>query len=678
MTLREAGAGSRGPADLPPERILVAVSASPTAVWVIHSAAHMAASLGAEWIVVHVDRPGELGQAKRDDSRLAQTLHLAESLGAEVVSLFGNNVGGEILAYARARNVTRIVVGKPGGRWWRYRLLGSVVDDLVHRSDDIDIYVIRGTEEREGRRDTLIPITRTSPVSAYFLSVPVVAAATAIAVLLSRHLTPSDLTMIYLVGVVFAAVRLGRGPSMLASALSVVAFNFFFIPPRYTLSVWDSRYLLTLVVMLGVGAVTGSLAGRLRTQAEAARVREQRIASLYAFSRECGRTAGVESVVRLAERFIGEMAGAEVWLFLRNASGELEPAPGVTSAFALRVEEQAAAQWVLEHGLMAGRGTDTLPELQVLYMPLIAPRGTIGVLGLYVEDGSPVDPDRIRLVQALAGQTAVVLERAVLAQDAHRAQIQAESERLRDALLSSVSHDLRTPLGTISGAASSLADPDAHIPEESRRDLAQSIFEESERLNRLVGNLLSMTRLESGAVVLQKEWLPVEEVVGSALTRLKTILRDRPVTIRVSEDTPMASLDGVLIEQVLVNLIENALKHSPEDTPIDIGAYAQGGQLVVEVADRGEGIVEGSERRIFEKFSTSRTRGLSEGIGLGLAICRGFVEAHGGTIDAANRPGGGAVFRFAIPIGDAPPAMPPSEMDENVDERRGIDGTGQA
>lgn len=660
-----SGVDGRRVASPRPERLLVAVSASPTATRVVHAAANMVASFGFAWIVVHVEKPGELGRAQRDDSRLAQTLHLAESLGAEVVSLFGNSVSGEILAYARARGVTRIVVGKPGGSWWRHRLLGSLVDDLVRGSDDIDIYVIRGAEEPAVRRDNLIPLARTGRRGAYLLGVSVVAVATGVASILSRHLVPGDLTMIYLVGVVFAAVRLGPGPSMLASILSLVAFNFFFVPPRYTLSVWDSRYLLTLAVMLAVSALTGSLAGRLRTQATAARVREQRIASLYAFSRECTRASDIESVVPLAERFIGEMAGADVWLFLRNDQGGLEPAPGITSAFALRAEEQAAAQWVFEHGLMAGRGTDTLPDLQALYIPLIAPQGTSAVLGLFVEDGSPVDPDRIRLVQALAGQVAIVLERAQLAREAHRAQVEAESERLRDALLSSVSHDLRTPLGTISGAASSLADPDAHVPEESRRELAQSIFEESERLNRLVGNLLSMTRIEFGAVALQKEWLPVEEVVGSALTRLRKILRDRPVSIRVAEDTPMASLDGVLIEQVLVNLIENAVKYGPEGMPIEIDASARGDRLVIEVSDHGEGIAPGAEERIFESFATSRTQGPSQGIGLGLAICKGFVEAHGGTIRAESRPGGGAVFRFAVPIGDSPPPMPSGETDED-------------
>ena len=666
---RASGQNGRDPATPRPERILVAVSASPTAVRVLRSAARMAASLESDWIVVHVEKPGELGQAKRDDSRLAQTLHLAETLGAEVVSLFGNSISGEILTYARARRVTRIVIGKPGGRWWRYRLLGSVIDDLVRESRDIDIYVIRGTEEQEARSDNLVSRTRTGPRGVYLLSVPVVVTATGVAILLSRHMAPGDLTMIYLVGVVFAAVRLGLGPSMLASILSAVAFNFFFVPPRYTLSVWDPRHLLTLAVMLAVSALIGSLAGRLRTQAQTARIREQRIASLYAFSRECSRASDVASVVHLAERFIGEMANAEVWIFLRTATGGLEPAPGITSAFALRAEERAAAQWVLEHGLMAGRGTDTLPDLQALYLPLIAPRGTTGVLGLFHEDGPPVDPDRIRLVQALAGQTAIVLEQAELAREAHRVQIRAESERLRDALLSSVSHDLRTPLGTISGAASSLADPDAHFPEDSRRELARSICEESERLNRLVGDLLSMTRLESGAVILQKEWHPVEEVVGSALTRLRKMLRDRPVTIHVAEDTPMTYLDGVLVEQVLVNLIENALKHSSEGTPIEIDASARGDQLVIDVADHGEGIAEASAEWIFEKFSTSRTKGISEGVGLGLAICKGFVEAHGGTIFAENRPGGGALFRFTIPIGEGPPPMPPGESEEDAEER---------
>lgn len=624
----------------------------------------MAASLGCAWIVAHVEKPGGLKRAHRDDSRLAQTLHLADALGAEVVTLLGHSVSAEILGYARARRVTRIVVGKPGGRWWRYRLLGSVVEDLVRGSDDIDTYVIQRSEAHEARPDGLRAHRKTPTWHAYLLTVPVIAAATAIAVPLSPRSSPSDLAMIYLLGVIFVAVRLGLGPSILASVLGVLTLNFAFVPPRFTLSVWDPRHLVSLAVMLAVGALTGSLAARLRTQARTAALREQRIASLYAFSRECGRATDLASVVRLAERFIGEMAGAEVWLFLRGESGGLEPAPGITSAFTLRQEEKAAVQWVYEHGLLAGRGTDTLPELQALYLPMIAPRGTIGVLGLFTEGDSTVDPDRIRLVQALAGQTAIVIERAVLAREAQRAQLQAEAERLRDALFSSVSHDLRTPLGTISGAASALADPGAGLTDDARRELAESVCEESERLNRLVGDLLSMTRIEAGAVVLRKEWLPVEEVIGSALHRLSRSLGERPVTIEVAGDLPMAPLDSVLMEQVLVNLIENAVKHSPDPAPIEIRAGTREGSLVLEVADRGEGLAEGAEEIIFEKFSRSRARGGSEGTGLGLAICRGFVEAHGGTIRAQSRPGGGALFTIEIPLGATPPPLPPSDADE--------------
>jgi two-component system, OmpR family, sensor histidine kinase KdpD len=638
------------------ERILVCVSASPSAPRVVRAAARMAAGLGAEWIVAHVERP-----RAPDRRQLAATLRMAEQLGAEIVTLPGESVSHEILTYARSRNVTKIVVGKPAGRWWRYRLLGSVVDELVRYSDEIDVYVIRGTEEGAGRGPLPAALRRQTPWRVYLWSVPVVAAATALALALMPWLELTNLAMVYLLGVVFVAVRFGRGPSIFASVLSVLAFDFVIVPPRFTFEVADTQYLVTFGVMLIVGIMVSTLAGRLRKQAEAARSRERRIVSLYRLTREFSQASGLENVARIAEDRIGELLGAEVWILLPGSTGDLEPAPGITSAFPLRPEEKGVARWVFDHRALAGRGTATLPSAQALYVPLVATERAVGVIGLFFEaGGEPLDPERVQFIEALADQTALVVERARLARQAREDELRAEAERFRDALLSSVSHDLRTPLGTITGGASSLADPASHLSEEARRDLAQSIWEEAERLNRLVANLLNMSRLASGAVALKRDWHPIDEVIGAALTRLERSLRGRPLAIEIPDDLPLVAIDDVLIEQVAVNLIENALKHTPSGTPIEIRARADGAELVVEVADRGPGLPAGAQERIFAKFYRP-DEGERRGVGLGLAICRGFVEAHGGRIHAENREGGGAIFRVTLPLGEGPPPMREAE-----------------
>jgi two-component system sensor histidine kinase KdpD len=398
------------------ERILVCVSPSPSAPRVVRSARRMAAALGAEWIVVHVEKPGTLHERDEDRRQLADTLRLAERLGAEVVSLLGHSVSEELLAYARSRNVTKIVLGKPRRLWLRYRLLGSVVDELVRHSDDIDVYVIRGRDEEEGRPELSAGFRRRARWRRYLWSVPVVAVCTGVAALLAEWLAPVNLAMVYLLGVVFVAVRFGRGASIVASILSVLAFDFFFIAPHLTFVVHDTQYLLTFAAMLVVGILISTLAGRLRTQAEASRVRERQTASLYRLSREFSQAQGLEDVARIAEEGIAEILGAEVWIFVPGPSGELEPAPGVTSAFPIRSEEAGVARWVFDHGKPAGRGTTTLPAARALYVPLIASGRSIGVLGLFTSDaGEPLTPERAHLIETLAGQTALVLERARLA-----------------------------------------------------------------------------------------------------------------------------------------------------------------------------------------------------------------------------------------------------------------------
>jgi len=639
------------------ERILVCVSASPTAPRVVRAAARMANRLGAEWIVASVDRPGDLKQSEADRERAGQTLRLAEQLGARTVTLTGLKVSEEILSFARSWNVTKIVVGKPAGPWWRYRIFGSVVDDLVRRSDEIDVYVIRGSREEEGPR-RFPRVRRRSPARSYLWATGTVLIASGLCHLMLPRFALPNLAMVYLLAVAFVAALWGRGPSILTSILSVLAFDFLLVPPRLDLAVSDTQYLITFAVMLIVGLLISTLAVRLRQQADAYRRREQHTAALYRMSREFAQSGTIVDIVRSVERNFSEVFESEVWVLMPDAQGRLSHAPGITSVFPLDAKEEAVAEWAHTHGQTAGMGTGTLSGAKALYVPLKTARGSVGVLGLFPQGGSgSLSVERMDLLEAFAGQSAVVIERMLLAQEAQKTQLEVEGERMRSLLLSSVSHDLRTPLAGITGAASSLVEGEASLNPETRRELAQSILDEAERLNRLLGNLLSMTRIEAGGMRLQREWQPMEEVVGAALNRLETALRNHPVEVRVPDDLPLVPVDGVLVEQVLVNLLENALKYTPDGTAIEVAAWAQGEGVVVEVADRGPGIPKEDQERVFEKFYRGPHTHDRRGVGLGLPICRGIIEAHEGRIWVENRPGGGASFRFFLPRPGSPPRL---------------------
>jgi two-component system sensor histidine kinase KdpD len=468
----------------------------------------------------------------------------------------------------------------------------------------------------------------------------------------------SDIIMVYLLGTVLVAPRLSRPFTILTSILSVASFDFFFVPPYFTFAVSDVRYFVTFAVMLVVAIVVSSLTVRIRQQADAARKREQRTAALYDLSRELASTRGEESLLQAAVRHISEVFGCQVAVLRPGPTGGIVPKAAHPVPFEIDTNEGGVSQWVYEHRQMAGLGTETLPGAKALYVPLIASQGIVGVLGVKPPDTHAfADPEQLHLLETFANQAALAIERAQLAEEAQQAQVRAEAERLRNALLSSVSHDLRTPLATIMGSASSLLENGTHFQRGTWQDMLQSIVDEAERLNRLVSNLLDMTRLESGALAVKKEWHPLEEVIGAALARMEKRLGDRPMAIRVPADLPLVRIDGVLIEQVLINLLDNGLKYTPVGRGIDISASASDAAVLVEVADRGPGFAPGEEERVFDKFYRGQTAE-SRGVGLGLAICRAIVEAHGGKIWAENRPGGGAAFRFTLPAKEAPPEMP--------------------
>jgi two-component system sensor histidine kinase KdpD len=535
--------------------------------------------------------------------------------------------------------------------------MGSIVDTLVQGSGEIDVYVISGDRD-DSRPLPPRPWPRQASWAPYGAAVATVAISTALAWAMHPYFALSNLIMAYLLGVIVVATRYGRGPSLLASLLSVAAFDFFFVPPYFTFAVSDTQYLVTFAVMLVVALVISSLAVRIRAQAESARERERRMAALYAMSRELASTRGVDRLLEVAVRHIAEVFRTRVVVLLPQPDGRLAPGEGAAAQFPMDATELAVSQWVHEHGQIAGQGTDTLPGASGLYLPLIGSRGSVGVLGLRAQDPRSLrTPEQLHQLEAFASQTALAIERARLAEDAERAQVRAETERLRNSLLSSVSHDLRTPLASITGAASTLLEGESRLDAGTRRDLLEALHEEADRLNRLVQNLLEMTRLESGALQLHTEWHSVEEVVGAALGRFSKALAHRAVTTRVPADLPLVPMDDVLIEQVLINLVDNVLKYTPAESPVEVSAENTGTAVLVEVADRGPGLPPGEERRIFEKFHRTEATPSVRGAGLGLAICQGIVRAHGGRIWAENRPGGGVAIRFTLPLKEAPPVL---------------------
>jgi len=645
------------------ERLLVCIGPGPGGARLVRAAARIAAGLRAEWLAVSVETPALALAGAAERSRLAETLRLAESLGAEVLTLVDETIADALLHLARERNVTRIVVGKPRRTRWRDRLHRSLLRALVRGSGGIDIHVITGDHEAPTQPARYRP-PEPSRLDHYVWCTVLVAAVTGLCWALFPFVDRSDLIMLYLVGIMLAAVRFGRGPSTLTTLLSVAAFDLFYVPPYLTFAVSDADYVLTFAVMLAVGLLISTLTSRIRMQVEAARVRERRTAALYSLSRELAQLRHKVSIASCAARHINETLGARVAVLLADEHGELAPVQGTDAALDADPRELSVARWALAHG-PAGRDTDTLPGAAATHLPLIAAGRTIGIVT--VDRGErPRDTAADQLLETFCSQTALALHRVLLAQDAQAAELRARAEELRSSLLSSVSHDLRTPLAAITGAATTLLDGGPELPTEARRDLAEAIREEAERLARLVANLLDMSRLESGELVLHREWTPIEEPIGGALGRLEARLAGRQVNLQIEPGLPLIALDVVLVEQLLLNLLENALKYTPPGTALSVLARREDEAIVLEIQDRGPGIPEQALPRIFDKFVRAGGPPGTQGVGLGLAICRAVAEAHGGSITASNQPGGGAVFRVTLPIGGAAPPVP---SEEDPDDR---------
>jgi len=636
------------------ERLLVCVSASPGSARLVRATRRLATRLGAEWLAVHVESAHDARMTAKDRDRLNRILRLAAQLGAETRTITATRVTEELVAFARLHNVTKIVVGKSGQPRWRRWLFGSLIEDLADKSGEIDLYVISGEGDPAA---TVEPPDRRQGRQwrGLLRAAAIVACVTAACRLLEGRLAPSNLAMLYLVGVVLVALRGDRGPAILASFLSVAAFDFFFVPPSLTLVVSDAEYVVTFAVMLLVALVTSNLTVRVRQQAESALRREARTSGLYKLTGQLAEAGDLAALVRAVIRGGEPALRSALAVYLRGADGRLRVAEG-SRALGDPARDLGVAQWVFENRRNAGLGTNTLPSAGALFVPLEASQRTVGVLAVSPTERERFgDPDEMHQLETIAQQIALAVERIELGEEAGRARMAAETERLRNALLSSVSHDFRTPLAAILGAADSLLAEEGPKDAGVRRELLGTIHDETERLDRLIRNLLDMTRLESGAIMLRREWHPLEEIVGAALHRTSAILGDRSVRTELPSDLPLVPIDGALLEQVLLNLLENAAKHTPSGTPIEVRAMRDGEGVAVEVADRGPGLPPEELRRVFDKFHRVSTR--AGGVGLGLAICDAIVRAHGGRIWAENRDDGGAVFRFTLPIVGEPPIV---------------------
>jgi two-component system sensor histidine kinase KdpD len=635
------------------ERLLVAVSAGALAERLVRAARRLADGLNAEWTAIYVETGDNARLSSGERDRIARTLHLAEELGAQSVTIPGHRAADTVLDYARSHNFTKIIAGKPLRSRWLEMLRGSLVDQLIRGSGHIDIYVISDepgpavTSERRG----WLPHR---PWRRYLWALALVAATTLLGQPLTRLLDPANLVMIYLLAVVVAAVYLGRGPSIMTAVLGVVTFDFFFVPPQLTFAVTDTQYLLTFGGLLVVGLVISSLAVTAREQAESAQSRESQTAELYGLSRDLTTALDLDAIERAVIRHVEQTFGREAVIMMPDPDDAEAPLSlGAASAgFQLDDHELTVADWVYRHGAPAGRGTDTLPAAKLRYLPLKTARGVLGVLGVRGPQSaeSQLTLEQQRLVESFASQAALALERTQLAEQARRAQVLEATEKLQTALLNSISHDLRTPLVSITGALSTLEDDDTTLDLATRRGLVENAREEAERLNRLVGNLLDMTRLEAGAMKVRREPADVQDLVGSALAQLGPRLEGHPVTVPMPQDLPLVPLDFVLMVQVLYNLLDNALKYSPAGGPIEVSARVAGGRLELAVADRGAGIPAADLAFVFDKFYRVQHRGTTSGTGLGLSICKGIVEAHTGEIRADNRDGGGTVVTMWLPL----------------------------
>jgi two-component system, OmpR family, sensor histidine kinase KdpD len=638
------------------ERVLVCISEALNAGGLIRYARRVADRLQVPWSAIYVEtaRTQRLTDVERD--RIADHLRLAERLGASTITIPGRNIADELVAYATGNNITQIVIGKSNRSRWFEIVHGSVVHELVRKTGPISVHVISADDSEPIPAKSVETHPRPEPmrIARYLGSAGAVGIALGIGLLLKHFVAVQSISLIFLTAILASAVAWGLWPSLFAAVVSVLAYNFFFLPPLYTFTVADPENVIALFFFLVVAVIVSNLTARTRSQILAARLRAKTTAELYAFSRKVAGIGAHDDLLWATAYQISSMLNVRSVLLMPVKDGDgLEVASGYPPEDQLDDADMAAARWTWERKRAAGRGADTLPGGKRLFLPLRTGSGPVGVLGIDRDAPGPLlTPDDRRLLDALCDQVAVAIERISLAKGLDEARVLAETERLRGALLTSISHDLRTPLASILGTVSSLRSFPEKYSKADREELLATLQEEAERLNRFVANLLDMTRLESGAIELKLELIDVAEIAGSALQRAGNVLAGHRVELNIESGLPMLRLDVVLFEQVLFNLLDNAAKYSPSGTLIEIRATRDGELVEIEVVDKGPGIPPADFERIFDKFYRVQAQDRKRaGTGLGLAICRGFVEALGGWIVARNRRDrSGAVLTIRVPV----------------------------
>ncbi|ANM07336.1 sensor histidine kinase KdpD (plasmid) [Rhizobium phaseoli] len=636
------------------ERVLVSVDHHPRSASLVRYAARMASRLRAPWAAVYIETSRSINLSEAERDTIASTLRLAEQLGGEAITLPGREVAEELVRHATANNVTHIVIGAPKKPTWRDWWGRSITDELIRKTGEISVHVISGNE-KDGTTARGIKAAATAPqldFRAYLLATVYVAIALGVSIVLDQVLDVRNLALVFLMAVLTSAVLHGLRPALYSCILGALSFNFFFLPPRYTLTISDPESVLAFFFFLGVAIIASNLTATVQRQAAAARQRARTTEDLYLFSKKLAGTGTLDDVLWATAFQLASMLKVRVVLLLPEEGGIVVKA-GYPPDDTLDDADIAAARWAWEHNHAAGRGADTLPGAKRLYVPLRTGRAAVGVIGLDSDrrDGPLLTPEQQRLLDALADQAALAIERVQLVADVDRARLAAEADRLRSALLTSISHDLKTPLAAILGAAGTLRDYFASMPEEDRTDLLSTVVDESERLNRFIANLLDMTKIESGAMEPNSALHYAGDIVGTALARAAKILEHHKTEMSIPAELPMVRVDPVLFEQVIFNLLDNAAKYAPEGSVIQIEGWADADNVVVQVSDEGPGMPPADLARVFDTFYRVRKGDqVRAGTGLGLSICRGFIEAMGGTIAAGNRRGRpGAVFTIRLP-----------------------------
>ncbi len=641
------------------ERVLVAVGPDAQAEQLVRTGKRMADALAASWTVVYVETPALLRLSETDRNRRISVLCLAESLGAEAVTLDGPSAAAALLEYAQTRRATRLIVGAPKRRGWRAWTRASTSTTLVRQARGFDVLVIAPTGA-SGSRPALAPPTSAGSAAEirwdrYGWAVGVSALCTLLAFFMYPHFELSNLAMVYLLGVTVAGLRLGRGPSALTAVLNVLVFDYCFVPPRFTFAVSDVQYLVTFGAMITIGLVIATLTANVRQQTRVAGARERRTAALYAMSRELAITRGIENMAAVAVRHVTEVFGCRAVVLLPDAEGKLRRPAGAPTERSLRGADLAIAQWVNDHGRRAGLGSDTLPATPALYVPLGDEAHATGVLAVLPANARRVLlPEQSQLLDTFAGQIGLALERARFADAAQASSLAAERESLRNTLLASISHDLRTPLAVMLGASSTLAGRGEALGAAQRQQLAASIELKAREMSELVSNVLDLMRFQSGQVPLRRDWQSVEDLAGAALQQIEERLGEHPVELRLPPELPPVHVDGSLVVQLFGNLFDNLVKYTPPGTHAWVSAGNEGACVRVVLEDDGPGLPPGDAQQLFEKFQRGSGEGTVSGAGLGLAICRAIVKAHGGEICARQRAGGGARFEFTLPAREPP------------------------